>query len=256
MIDVHCHLEFKNFDADREKVLEESKQKLKAIINSGCEPNLFKKVKNIAEDNKGFVFPTYGLHPSKALDFSAEEIEKYKRRIKENLHTTVAIGEIGLDYYHVKEKYDRRETEKIFLDWLHFSDELELPALIHTRNAMKDTLKILEKKEKNDIIIHCFSGRIEDLVTCIDRGYYISIGGLIFRSNIYKSLIKRAPLDKILLETDAPFMAKEKSTRNNPWFIKEVAEEIANIKETSFSKVWRKCGKNAIDVFDLPLQIK
>lgn len=256
MIDSHCHLEFKNFDDDREKVIKESKRRLKAIVNSCANPDDFSKVKKLTKEHPNFIFSNYGLHPSRALNYDSETIEMYKRKIKENMQNVYGIGEIGLDYHHVEDKATRQKTKEIFLDWLKFSDDLDLPAVIHSRNAMQDTLNILEKKQTNDVVIHCFSGKLGELSACIDRNYYISMGGLIFRSNAFENLVEEAPLDMILLETDAPFLAKNKERRNNPWFVEEVAERIAEIKELEFEEVWKTCAQNAKEVFDLPVEIK
>lgn len=107
------------------------------------------------------------------------------------------------------------------------------------------------------MIIHCFSGDLDGLRESLDRGYYLSFGGIIFRSvSRYRNILEKVPLDKLLLETDAPFLGKKKEDRSEPWFIREVAEKISEMKEIEFSQVWKKAGENAKQVFDLPVKLK
>ncbi|KXA97394.1 hypothetical protein AKJ38_01285 [candidate division MSBL1 archaeon SCGC-AAA259I14] len=118
---------------------------------------------------------------------------------------------------------------------------------------MKDTLDIL-KNRGNNVIIHCFSGNMKSLEEVLDRNYYLSFGGIIFRSKKkYRNILKKVPLENLLLETDAPFLAKKKRDRSKPWFIREVAEKIAEIKGSEFSEIWNISGENAREVYDLPI---
>lgn len=255
MIDSHCHLEFGHFDDDREKVIDKSKEKLEAVVDSCAEIDTSEDVLELHRDHSGFIFPSLGLHPRFAANISNRELQDYKKKIEELRSEIVAVGEVGLDYYHIKDTTERERCEEVFQEFVEFSNYLDLPLVIHSRDSMADALDILEKSE-GEVIIHCFSGNIDQLRESLDRGYYISLGGMIFRAkNKFNGIIEELTLENLLLETDAPFLAKEKGGRSEPWFIQEVAERIARVKEASFPEVWESAGRNAVEVFDLPIKL-
>ncbi|KXB04568.1 hypothetical protein AKJ49_01960 [candidate division MSBL1 archaeon SCGC-AAA382A03] len=256
MIDSHCHLEFNHFDKDREKVIEKSRKKLKALIDSSAGIESFETVLTLHRDCSDFIFSSLGLHPTRAVNTSEEELEDYKKKIEMNKREIVGVGEVGLDYHHIKDKSRREKSKKIFSDFTKFSDELNLPLIVHSRNSMEDALNILSEKDVNEVIIHCFAGNINDLEEALDRDYYLSFGGIIFRAkDKYENILKKVPLENLLLETDSPFLAKRKNNRAEPWFIKEVGERIAKIKGEEFYEVWKTAGRNAKEVFDLPVNL-
>ncbi len=255
MIDTHCHLEFKQFDKDREEVIDKSKEILKAVINSSASIEDSERVLDLHRLNKDFLFPSIGLHPKRAVNASNKEIEDLKGFIKNKGEEIVAIGEVGLDFAQVKDAENRNRSKRIFADFVELSDDMGLPIVVHARRAMDDTLDILDKK-KGDVVIHCFAGDMDHMKTALDRGYYISLGGMVFRNQKkYERLVKELPEERLLLETDAPFLAKKKSDRSEPWFIREVARRISEMKNTDFDKIWQAAGKNAKNVFDLPIDI-
>ncbi len=255
MIDSHCHLEFNDFDGEREKVIQTAKNRIKGIVNSSAEIELSEKVIELHKKHPKFVFPSLGLHPKGVVKASDEELENFKEYIRSNENEIVAIGEVGLDYYHVKDDRKREKCKNVFEEFVSLSNSLDLPIVVHSRNSLDDALDILKKKE-GDVIIHCFAGNIDNLKECLDRDYYLSFGGIIFRAEEkYQTLLKETLLDNLLLETDAPFLAKRKEDRSEPWFIREVANEIARIKDLEFSEVWNKAGKNAKEVFNLPISL-
>lgn len=255
MIDSHCHLEFKHFNKDRKKVIEKCKRRLKAVLDSCAEIDHAEKVMELHRQHPGFIFPCLGLHPDKAVKYSEDEIERYKEFIRENKDDIVAIGEIGLDYAQVKGKENIERSKEIFLDFIELSDELDLPVVIHARKSMEDTLEILKEK-KGDVVIHCFAGDLGDVEEALKRDYYLSFGGMVFRAPYrYREILQEVPLESLLLETDAPFLAKRKGDRAEPWFIREVAEKISTVKGCDFDDVWKAAGVNAKEVFDLPIDI-
>lgn len=251
MIDSHCHLELSQFDEDREEVIEKAKEKLQAVVNSCAKIPDSKKVLNLHRSNPDFVYPCMGLHPEWVLKASESEIENYRNFIREVSDEIVAVGEVGLDYFQVDEA-DRKRTKEIFQSFIELSNGLDLPLVVHSRNSMKDTLEILKSKD-GKVVIHCFAGDMDDLEECLDRKYYLSFGGIVFRSEEkYSEILKDVPLENLLLETDAPFLGKSKGDRTEPWFIREVAERIADVKDEDFSDVWEKAAKNASKVFGIP----
>lgn len=255
MIDSHCHLEFGHFDEDREEVIGESKERLEAVVDSCAEIDTSEDVLELRRENPEFVFPSLGLHPRFAANISDRDLRDYEDKIEEVRSEIVAVGEVGLDYYHIKDSSERKRCEEVFLEFVEFSNSLDLPLVVHSRDSMADALDILEKIE-GEVIIHCFSGNIDQLRESLDRGYYISLGGMIFRvKDKFSGIIEEMPLENLLLETDAPFLAKEKGERSEPWFVREVAERIAEVKGISFSEVWKTAGINAVKVFDLPIEV-
>lgn len=146
MIDSHCHLEFKDFDKDREQVIKTAKNRLEALVNSCAEIKTSELVLNLHEKYPNFVFTSLGLHPKSALSVSGEEIEEYKKMIQEREREIVAVGEVGLDYFHVRDESKKRKCEEIFTDFVELSNNLNLPLVVHSRNAMEDTMEVLENK--------------------------------------------------------------------------------------------------------------
>lgn len=255
MIDSHCHLEFKHFDGDRGEVIDRSERRLKAVVDSCAEIDHAEKVLELHKQHPGFIFASLGLHPSRAVNTPDGELEKYRQFIRENAEDIVAIGEVGLDYTQVKGEEKVERSKEIFLDFIELSDELDLPVVIHARKSMEDTLEILKEKD-GDVVIHCFAGDLGDVEEALKRDYYLSFGGMVFRSPYrYREILERVPLDNLLLETDAPFLAKKKGDRSEPWFIREVAEKIATVKGCDFEEVWKGAGINAREVFGLPIDI-
>lgn len=198
---------------------------------------------------------TYGLlgiHPSEAKDWSddlLEKITKYSENKK-----IVGIGEIGLDYYWDK-SFNELQKE-VFIKQVELANILNLPISVHDREAHKDTFDILTQHNKNStIIMHCFSGSVEFMKECIKQGWYIALGGVVTFKNAVKAkeVAKEVPLDKLLLETDAPYLTPVpfRGTTNQPAYVKYVAEEIAKIKELSFEEIDKVTTQNAKIVFGL-----
>ncbi len=255
MIDSHCHLEFRQFDSDRDEIIAEAKRRLVAVVDSCARIEDSSKVLDLHRSNPDFIFPTLGIHPTGASKSSNKEIERYKENVRKNSSEIVAIGEVGLDNYHIKDSHHRKKCRKIFNDFIDLSNSLDLPLVVHSRDSTKEVMELLKKKD-GDVIIHCFSGNTNDLEEALDRNYYISLGGIIFRSEEkYKNIIENLPLENLLLETDSPFLAKKKSDRSTPWFIEDIADRIAEIKDLGRSEIWSCAGKNAKKVYGLPVRI-
>ncbi|MFB6076203.1 MAG: TatD family hydrolase [Candidatus Aenigmatarchaeota archaeon] len=251
MIDTHCHLEMNKFDDERDEVLRKCGKNLKAVIVSSAEINTAEKVLQISENNEN-IFSTLGLHPEPALKNSNQEIEEHIEFIRKNAEKIVGIGEVGLDYYLIKDKDKRERTKEIFERYVELAEELSMPLVIHARDSINDVLDILKPRDLRNVILHCFSGSIEQLKEALERNYWISISTLVCKSSHHKKLTNQTPLDNILLETDAPYLSPDSGT-NYPWKIEQSARKIAQIKGFNFEKVWKKTGENAIEAFDLPI---
>ncbi|MDP3732837.1 MAG: TatD family hydrolase [Candidatus Omnitrophota bacterium] len=251
LIDTHCHLDFPEFDEHRDEVIRRAKSEgIGYIINIGSSLSGSKKSLELSRQHD-FIYAAVGLHPHEADKFDDEARAGIEKLVREN--KVVAIGETGLDYY---KNYSKAENQKVLFRYLvRLAKDSGLPLVIHNRQAQDDTLKILNEAMPIEAVVHCFSGDENFLKECLDSGFFIS-----FTCNItYKkaqdlrALVKLTPLDRLMLETDAPFLPPEgfRGKKNEPAYVKFLAEEIARIKEVSLEEVSRITTDNARRFFNL-----
>lgn len=198
------------------------------------------------------VYGLLGVHPSEVKDWTDDLIDKIKECAKSP--KIVGIGEIGLDYYWDKSFNDLQK--EVFIKQINLANELNFPISVHDREAHKDSFDILTEFNKNSIVImHCFSGSVEFMHECVKQGWYIAIGGVVTFKNAIKmkEVAKEVPLDKLLIETDAPYLTPVpyRGRTNQPAYVKYVAEEIANLRNTSFEEIDEQTTKNAKLVFKI-----
>lgn len=198
------------------------------------------------------VYGMLGIHPSEVKSWDDSFIEKIKNYAKNS--KIAAIGEIGLDYYWDKSFNDLQK--EVFIKQIKLANELELPIDIHDREAHKDTFDIIQEYNKGSkVIMHCFSGSVEFARECIKAGYYLGIGGVVTFKNAIKmkEVVKTVPLERILLETDAPYLTPVpfRGKENQPAYIKYVAEEIASLREITKEEVALVTTENAKTVFNI-----
>jgi TatD DNase family protein len=250
MIDAHCHLEQKDYDPDREEVVSICKEILKAVVFSCASPKDFQKSLEIVSKYSGFAFLTAGFHPEYVKEFSSEEIDKYFSLIKQNKDKIVAIGECGLDYHWIKEEGWRGKQKELFVRHINLAKELNLPLVIHSRDAEEECLKILEEQKAEKVLLHFFSDK--DLVDrAISDGYFISINTLVLQSKSIRKIMKKTPLERLITETDAPWLGFGK--RNEPIAVKRVIEKIAELEKIPFEKLDEATTRNAKDFFKLKI---
>jgi TatD DNase family protein len=171
--------------------------------------------------------------------------------IKDNIDDIVAVGEIGLDYYWIKDPREREIEQKNFIKLLELAKQHDKPVLIHSRNAEKAALDILKKQGIEKATMHCFSGSQEDAMRAIDMGYPISIPTNISRSKQKQDFAKEFPLESIVLETDAPYLAPEPKTVNEPMNVIKTAQTIAELRGIEIEEVSKATTKNARDFFSI-----
>ncbi len=242
-IDVHCHLEY----MDAQNVVKQAREKMRAIITSVADIKHFEQIKKICEEHSDFVFMTAGLHPTKMYPNS--DVNEYINSIRTS--NVVGIGETGLDYHYITDEKEKEKSKKLFLSFIDLANEMNLPLVIHARNAMQDALEIL-KHADTPVVMHFFSGNAEELRECLDRNYFISFTTMICKSKRYKKLAKKTPLENMLLETDSPWLDPfSKELNNKPWNIYESAKKIAEILDISEEDVLERTQNNAIKVFRL-----
>ena len=253
LVDTHAHLQWASFDKDREKVISRAREVgVRYVVNIGFDIDGGRKAIELAKKHKG-LYAAVGVHPHNASRFNENVLDEL-RKLSE--HTkVVAIGEIGLDYY--RNLSPGKAQKKAFEAQLLFAEELELPVVIHDREAHRDTLEILSKfKGRINGIMHCFSGSREMAEQCVKSGLYISFAGPVTFPNSRKqqAIAKWTDLNKILLETDSPWLAPQdmRGKRNEPAFLPFIARKIANLKGISVDELAEATTENAKHVFQLP----
>ena len=302
LIDTHAHVNFNAYSEDSEEVIRRALKDNIWLINVGSQHSTSKRAVEFVEKFPQGVFAAIGLHPihlkeqkireeiDPLEEFGFEtrpEIFDYEEYKKLAGHKkVVAIGEVGLDYYHLPEKNCEAEREKQkenFIKHLELARELDKPIIIHCREAHGDILEILKnfychperrcgrakklgrEEKKNDEILHCvqndkmvlrgvihsFGGRWSQAQEYFELGFFIGFNGLITFARDYDKVIKNAPLERILIETDCPYLTPipHRGKRNEPSYVKFVAEKIAEIKEISFDEVAEITTKNAKNLF-------
>lgn len=253
LTDTHCHLDFKDFDNDRERVIKRAKEQgLEFIINVGSSIEGTRRSIELAKEND-FIYAACGIHPHEADSVTDEDIAEFRKSLDNK--KVVAIGEIGLDYY--KNFSSRDNQKKLFVKLMEEAKDRALPLIIHNRDAHKDTLVLLKEVMGLPVqgVMHCFSGDHAFLRECLDMGLYVSFTCNLTFKNAYglREVAKLVPMDRLLLETDAPFLAPQvfRGKRNEPAYIKYLAEEVAKIKGLSFEEVSNITTKNACRFFGL-----
>ena len=248
-IDTHCHLSKDDYE-DINEVIENAKlANVKYLIISGCDKKSIKESIEIAKkyDN---IFLALGYHPSETNITTESDLVELERIIKEN-NKVVAVGEIGLDYHWDKDNKDAQKD--LFKRQIEIAKRVDLPIVIHSRDAFQDTYDILKEADYKGVI-HCFSGNKDNAKMYMSLGFYFGIGGVItFKNTNLKETIKDIPLDKILLETDSPYLAPtpHRGERNESKYIPVIAEEIGKNKNISIEEVAEKTTENAKNVFNL-----
>lgn len=252
LIDTHCHLDFKDFDHDRKEVISRLREEgITSIINVGSSLKGTKDSIELAERNE-VIFAAAGIHPHEADNIKDSDLELFKDSF--NSKKVVAVGEIGLDYY--KNISSKDNQKKLFIRLLQEAKKRDLPIIIHNRDAHKDIMMILKDVMGGSIkgVMHCFSGDERLLEECLGLGLFISFTcNLTFKNaSRLREIAKIAPIDKLLLETDAPFLAPQafRGRRNEPSYVKYLAEELSRIKGLELEEVAKITSSNAKKLFD------
>ncbi len=244
IFDTHAHINFKDFHKDRKEVIDRCRKEEVSVLNIGTDYISSKEVISIAKENG--MYASIGLHPLhiKDEDFS---IENYKKLYCKEV---VAVGETGLD--RKGEDFDKQI--EVFKKHIKLAKELQLPIIIHCRGAHKEVISILKEEYNENLrgVVHCFTGSRKEAKEYTNMGFYLGINGIIFKMNLEK-IIKDTSLNNILLETDCPFLVPPnlETKRNEPIFIKEVAKEIARIKEIKQEEVEKITTENGRELFKL-----
>lgn len=258
IFDSHAHYDDEAFDEDRESLLNSLQTAgVSHVVNVGA------SVRGVADTiglagKYPFIYAAVGIHPDEVGDLDEERLEWLRQLCSQP--KVVAVGEIGLDYYWDKESHKRQQ--KWFVRQLELAKEVNLPVIIHSREAAKDTLDIMKAEHSGSTggVIHCFSGSREFAREYLNRGYYIGIGGVLTFKNarVLKEVMEYAPMDRILVETDCPYLAPAPSRgkRNSSLLIPCILEEMANIKGISKAEAERITWENAMRMYQIEKQTK
>jgi TatD DNase family protein len=238
---------------DPEEVLEEAKEKMTAVISSCADPKDAEKILNLRKNYENFLFVSLGFHPECLRNYGENKIEDYLNFIREKRSEIVAVGEVGLDFGQNCQDIDKGEMECIFLKFIDLAKELDLPLVIHARDAFDDVLKVLKDKKVEKVCLHCFSGSETNLKEALNLGYFISFATNVCYTKKHPRLARKTPLERMLLETDSPWLDPEnpKELKNRPWKIKNSAKIIAQLKGISVKEVLETTTKNAKKLFKL-----
>lgn len=252
MIDSHCHLNFVDFDENRDEIINKCKSEFKYIIDCGAsiEGNL--RSLKLKEKYDGFIKSTMGYHPVYAGRDNQETTQKTIAQIIENLDNIQAIGEIGLDFSEKRSEDELKRQHDNFHKMLELASEYNMPIVLHVREAEKHALDIIKEYPNiPDVIFHCFSGGKSTALEAVDCGYYISFATNALFSKKHKKNIKAVPLENMLTETDSPYLSPIKGEPNQPSNIKMTIERIERTKHIDFEEIEKQTEKNAIQVYNL-----
>ncbi len=259
IFDSHCHLDDEKFNKDRENLIEAIKQAgITTVISAGYNLEASEKASALSK-KYSWIYATSGISPNdipqqeENLWKSISKIEEIATKNKEKI---VAIGEIGLDYYWEKEYAQRELQRKAFIKQIEIANNLELPIVIHTRDAVEDTLKILKEHSVNRKgVFHCCPQNRELIKQALNLDFYISFAGPItFKSSKNaEEMINLVPNDKILIETDSPYLAPEpvRGARNDPRNVKYIAQKIAQAKKLPVEEVEKMTYENTCKIFNI-----
>ena len=254
LIDSHAHLDMKDFDMDRDQVLERAqKGGLTHILTVGIDVKSSRSALELTRDHD-FVYSSVGFHPHSAGEWDARGLDQLAQMASDP--KVVAWGEIGLDFYRGYSSPEDQRT--VFERQLALAQDLKLPIIVHDREAHSEILAALKKMGKGERkgVIHCFSGDRQLARALIDLGYYISIPGTVTykKASAVREVASTIPLESMLVETDAPFLAPvpRRGKRNEPFFVTFTTQEIARLRNMKFEDLARATSKNAKTLFGLP----
>ena len=253
LVDSHAHLDFRDFDKDREKVLERAENRgLKLIINIGCDLQSSQKSIQLAE-KYSIVYATVGIHPHEAAKVPPDYLELLREM---SAHPkVVAIGEIGLDFY--RNRSPREAQEEVFRRQLQLARETNLPVVLHDRDAHGKMMSILEEEglPLSGGVMHCFSGDLSLAKKSVEMGLYISIAGPVTypKNKVLGQVAATVPASRLLIETDAHFLTPtpRRGKRNEPANVAFTAEKVAALRGTSGERIGRICLENTRRLFSI-----
>ena len=254
MIDTHAHIDADVFDEDRDQMIAQAYENgVKAIIIPAIEPDRYDEVLSICNQYE-HIYCGMGVHPHNANDYSAP-VEDRIIALLENPKVR-AVGEIGLDYYY--EFAPKDVQQEVFRRQLNIAKSYDMPVIIHNRESDDDMIEILQEEQNGELkgVLHCFSSDLTMLHKALDLGFHVSFtGNITYKKSILDEIVRATPLDKIMIETDSPYMTPvpHRGKRNEPQFVRFIAQKIADIHALTFEEIITMTSNNAKSLFRLPL---
>ncbi len=278
LIDTHCHVNFSAFADDFDEVIADCLADDIWLINVGSQWSTSERAVNLASKYEQGVYAVVGLHPIHLYEIAVDESEqaiRFKSRAEQFKRTeylkllknskTVGIGEMGIDYFHLPENEEPAQVKEfqkqVFLSGIELAQEVQKPIVIHTRptqgttDAYDEVIKILDQVGYYNGVIHCFGGTLDQAKKFIERGLLVSFTGIVTFKNAHDlhQIVKVLPLEKIMIETDSPYLAPEpyRGKRNKPNYVRFVAEKIAELKNISYAEVAETTTYTARNFFNI-----
>ncbi|WP_404330642.1 TatD family hydrolase [Mesobacillus maritimus] len=253
LFDTHVHLNAEQFNEDLQEVIDRAQAEgVTRMVVVGFDRSTITKAMELCETYE-FIYASVGWHPVDAIDMKPEDLE-WLRELSGH-PKVVALGEMGLDYHW--DKSPKEIQKEVFKKQIQLAKEVKLPIIIHNREATSDIVEILKETGAAEVggIMHCFSGSVETAKECLDMNFYISLGGPVTFKNAKKpkEVAEAIPLNRLLIETDCPYLAPHpyRGKRNEPAYVKLVAEQIAELKGISYDEVANATTENAKKLFDI-----
>ena len=254
IIDSHCHLDYpKLYDQINDVIKRAESNNVKYLLTICTTLKSFEKIKILIEKYNN-IFGTFGIHPHESKNFTNIDSE-YICKLKKKNKKVIGIGETGLDYYY--NHSDKEIQKKLFIEHIRAASELNVPLIVHSRNAEKDTYDILKNERKNSdfkVILHCFTGSKDFAKKLLDINCYISLSGIItFKdSNELNDTVSTIPLNKLLVETDSPYLSPVpfRGKSNEPSYIKHTVIKLSEIKKITPGEVMRSTSNNFFKIFN------
>ena len=253
LFDTHAHMDDRAFDADRAQLLSDlPRQGISYLMNPGCSLESSRNADRLSREYD-YIYAAVGSHPDAADEVNEEVLEEYRKLCKQNSKIR-AIGEIGLDYHY--EDIPRELQQKAFRAQMALAAELGLPAIVHERDAHADGMQIVTEFPTVTGVFHCYSGSLEMAKWLIDRGWYIGFTGVLTFKNARKAIevASQIPLDRLVLETDCPYMAPEpfRGKRNDPGKLYRMAEKLAQLRGMTVEEIHHITTENGKRLYHLP----
>lgn len=253
MIDTHCHIDFEDFEDDREDVIARAKEKLDFVVASGFDQKSNQNVLDLSKKYEGFIYPTFGFHPVSSQKSSDDELKEAQNHLIDNLSNIVAIGEVGMDFYYVTDRALRERQQKIFTSFLELANEYKTPIVMHVRDCEKKAVNIIDPYD--DIpyfVFHCYGGSLKTAKRIMNKdNCFMSFSTMLCYSKHHQDLIEKIDLNYVLTETDSPYLAMTKDERNEPANVVNAVKKIAEIKNMDVSAVDEITTNNARKIFKI-----
>lgn len=254
LIDTHSHLYDEAFDEDIDIVINNALEKgVAKIILPAIDSSTIERQKKLSASYPDIFYQMIGVHPTSIKEDYRKELDVVYNEISTNADSYLAIGEIGLDYYW--DTTFAQEQQTALITQIEWANKYQKPVALHVRNAYTEMFEVLEKHSVDRRgVLHCFSGTLSDAKKAVDMGYMLGIGGVVtFKKNELAKIVAELPLQNILLETDAPYLAPTpyRGKRNESAYVLNVAQMVAEIKNTSLEQVAETTLQNAVELFGI-----